>query len=176
VLRGSGPADTVGLTVELGAQMLVVGGTERTVPKGRARIEAALRDGTALTVFRKMVEAHGGDPRVVDDPSRLPAAPYRVPVLAAKSGFVRAVDALLLGQLSVKMGAGRSRADQPVDHAVGIELAVRPGHRASRGEPLCFLHVRDEASGSEWARAAAASITLGKARPRVSRLVIANLS
>jgi pyrimidine-nucleoside phosphorylase len=175
VLRGEGPEDTARLTVELGAEMLVMGGVERRRESAGERIRTALQSGAALTVFRRMVEAHGGDPRAIDDPALLPRTRHRVPVLATRRGFVSEIDALQLGLLGVTMGAGRARADQPIDHAVGIELAVKVGVFVAKGEPLAFLHVRSKARAADWAAPARAAFSIGSVRRRSRPLVLARL-
>ena len=164
VLRGQGPRDTVELTEVLGAEMLVTGGATRSATDGRKRIRKVLDDGTALDVFRRMVEAHGGDPRVVDDDRMLPAAPAEVVVEAASSGYVRAIEAERLGLLSVRMGAGRARAEDPVDPAVGIELVATIGTRVAVGEPLAKLHVRDRGAAEPWVAETRAAFAIGRGR------------
>jgi pyrimidine-nucleoside phosphorylase len=148
VLRGEGPPDTVELTVGLGAEMCRAGGLVRSVAEGRARIRKTLSDGSAYERFLRMVQAQGGDPRAVEDPRRLPSAPVRVAVTAARGGRVADIDARALGLLAVDLGAGRTRADQSVDHAVGIEVTAPRGTSVSRGEPLAWLHLRRR-SGAE---------------------------
>lgn len=140
VLRGEGPPDTVELTLALGAEMLVVGGIEAGRGAARRRLERALASGAGLETLARMVDAQGGDARVIDDPERLPKAPRRTPVLAPTAGRVTAIDAQELGLVAVALGAGRTRADQAVDARVGLELTVRRGDAVSRGEPLAWLH------------------------------------
>jgi pyrimidine-nucleoside phosphorylase len=139
VLRGGGPADTRELTLLLGAEMLVLGRRARGLGDARRKLERALDDGSALERFARMVKAHGGDPRVADDPGRLPRARVRLPLLARRSGVLAAVDPLELGFVAVGLGAGRTRADQAVDPGAGIELCHQVGERVERGEPLAFL-------------------------------------
>ena len=86
VLHGRGPADLTECTLALGAEMLVMGAVARSVEEGRAKLEASVRDGSALAVARKMVAGQGGDARVVDEPDRLPSARGRHAVRAAPSG------------------------------------------------------------------------------------------
>ena len=74
IMRGGGPADTRELTVALGGEMLLLAKTHTDPESARARIEKALDDGSALAVFRRLVEAQGGDAATIDDPSKLPAA------------------------------------------------------------------------------------------------------
>ncbi len=176
VLRGGGPPDTVELTLALGAEMLVLSGSEHSRGAARCRVETALASGAGLDVFRRMVAAHGGDPRAIDDPSRLPRAPHRVPVLAKAAGMVTRIDALAIGLLSVEMGAGRTRVDQKIDPAVGIELAVRVGDRVARKQPLGFLHLRDEPRRESFVEAATRAFVIGKGRGAKRRLLLGRVS
>jgi pyrimidine-nucleoside phosphorylase len=147
VLHGRGPADVVECTMVLGAEMLVMGGKAKDAADARALLERAIARGDAVRTMERMVEAQGGDPRVVADPSRLVVASVTVPVVAASGGTVTAVDALAVGLAAVAMGAGRARADAAVDPAVGISVDVKPGARVAAGDVLARVHVRDEAAG-----------------------------
>ncbi len=139
ILRGEGPADTRELTMRLGAEMLVLGGVAATEEEAVTAIAGALDTGAALEVFRRMIAAQGGEPGVVDDVGKLPRAAHREPVVASRSGHVSAVAAADLGMAAMFLGAGRSRADDSIDHGVGIELAVRVGDRVEAGQELCAL-------------------------------------
>src|SRR5262245_28362498 len=107
-LRGGGPADTRELTVALGGEMLLLGGAVASDDEGRARIARALDDGSALAVFRRVVEAQGGDPRVCDDPDAvLPRATATHALPATRGGVIAAIDAEQLGLAALLLGAGR---------------------------------------------------------------------
>jgi pyrimidine-nucleoside phosphorylase len=172
VLRGEGPADTRELTLELGTEMLLLAGAAQRRPAARRALERALGSGAALERFRRMIAAHGGDARVVDQPARLPRAPRRLPVLAPRSGVVTAIDARELGCVSVLLGAGRTRADQKVDPAAGIELVVRPGQRVEARQPLAFLHVRRAADGAAQLERTLGAFQLGKKPPTEAPLIL----
>jgi pyrimidine-nucleoside phosphorylase len=147
VLRGYGPADLIECTLALGAEMLVLGGVAASDTEARDKLKAAIASGQGARVFERMIEAQGGDPRVVEHPSLLPTAPVHVMVPAQHNGVVAAIDSLELGLTAVAMGAGRTRADQPVDHAVGIEILAPRGTQVAQGQPLARLHVRSQAAG-----------------------------
>jgi pyrimidine-nucleoside phosphorylase len=151
VLHGEGPDDLVTCTLELGVEMLLAGGVESDAGAARARLEAAIASGEGARVLERMIEAQGGDPAVVEDPSRMAQAPHTVEIVADAEGVVTAIDALEVGLTGVAMGAGRTRADQAVDHAVGIELSAVRGERVEPGEPLAVLHVRDPEAADGWA-------------------------
>jgi pyrimidine-nucleoside phosphorylase len=140
VLRGGGPADTRELTVVLGGEMLAVVGLATTPANGQVAIANALDDGRALAVFRRMVEAQGGDVTVVDEPARLPRAAATTTVTADRAGTVTTIDAEQLGIAGVWLGAGRRAKDDAVDPAAGLTVEVRRGESAHAGQPLCVLH------------------------------------
>ena len=172
VLAGGGPADVVECTLCLGAEMLVAAGAMRDESEGRSRLAGAIASGDAARVAERMIEAQGGDPRVVEDRSRLEVAPEEVPVLAPRDGFVLRADALAIGLAAVAMGAGRTRADQAVDHAVGILVDRKPGQRVSRGEPLARLRVRRAAAASALVERVLAAFVIGDEAPRTRPLVL----
>jgi pyrimidine-nucleoside phosphorylase len=147
VLSGGGPGDLVECTLSLGAEMLLLGGRAASEEQARGQLANALATGAAARTAERMIEAQGGDPRVVCDPARLALAPDEIIVPASRDGFVARIDALAIGLASVAMGAGRTRADQPVDHGVGITLEAKPGASVSRGAPLARLHVRSKERG-----------------------------
>jgi pyrimidine-nucleoside phosphorylase len=147
VLRGGGPIDTRELTHVLGAEMLVLGGVARDPADGRARIERALADGSALEVFRKLVAAQGGDPRVCDSPgSVLPKARYRDEIVLPP-GRIAAIDSEALGTAAVLLGAGRRTTDDMIDPAAGLVVDGYVGERIEPGGPPQVILCHDLSPG-----------------------------
>lgn len=149
VVHGRGPDDLVACTLALGAEMLVLGGKAKNAARGEELLRKAVADGRAAAVMRAMIEAHRGDPRVVDEPDRLPRAPVHIDVTAERAGWVTNVDPLELGLSAVSLGAGRTRADQAVEHDVGLELLVRCGDKVKKGTPLVRIHARSRAAAKD---------------------------
>ncbi|MBN1607400.1 MAG: thymidine phosphorylase [Polyangiaceae bacterium] len=176
VLRNEGPDDTRELTLDLGARMLVLGGAESGLAAARRRVERTLASGEALECFARMVRAHGGNTRVIEHPEMLPKAPVRVAVPAPRSGFLVRCDALELGLVAVRLGAGRLLAEDAVDPAAGIELAIKPGDRVAKGQPMAWLCVRRRAAATPWLARAAAAFTLGPRPPPARPLVLENIA
>jgi len=145
VLRGGGPADVRALTVRLGAEMLVLGGVARDRRDGARRIEAAIASGAGLERFRLGVRLQGGDPRAIDDPSRLPRARHRRIVRAARRGVVARVDAGLLGRAATLLGAGRLRKEDRIAPGAAIQLHAKAGAPVSRGDALATVEFDDAA-------------------------------
>src|SRR5213076_2092836 len=106
-------------------------------------VRKAIASGAALDRFRRIIEGQGGDPRVVDDYSRLPHVADRHVVAAPRGGFVARLDAELVGRASVALGAGRDRVEDPVDPAVGVIVHAKPGDELRNGDPILELHYRD---------------------------------
>jgi thymidine phosphorylase len=128
VLAGGGPADVKELTIALAKEMLSLAG------KPEADVEAALKDGRAMDTWRRMITAQGGDPDAV-----LPVARETHVVTAARSGVLVDQKALPFGIAAWRLGAGRARKQDPVQHAAGIDLHAKPGDAVTAGQPLFTL-------------------------------------
>jgi pyrimidine-nucleoside phosphorylase len=140
LLRGGGPPDLRALTVELTAEMLVLGGTAADLPAARAAVEAAIADGRGLAKLEEIVGAQGGDVRAIRDPERLPRAAGTYDVPAPASGYVAAIDVEAIGLAAVALGAGRARVEDPVEPGVGIVVLRKLGERIEAGAALCTVH------------------------------------
>jgi len=151
-LRGEGPEDLMNLSLELAAEMVCLGDSAGSLDDARAICRRTIADGSALERFRRMVEAQGGDPRVIDDPARLPAPRRKVVLTAPRSGFVSGLAARPVGHATMLLGAGRARMDSPIDHAVGVLLHKKTGDVVTLGEPLCTLLVNEVARLEEASR------------------------
>ncbi len=139
VLRGQGPADVTALTLALGAEMLLLAKIAKTEQDADARMKAAISNGSALDKFRSLIEAQGGDPRIVDDPSRLPQPRSTQVVPAPRSGFVTTLNAEAVGHAAMQLGAGRARKEDRIDPAAGVILRAKVGDRVQAGEALCLV-------------------------------------
>jgi pyrimidine-nucleoside phosphorylase len=172
VLHGKGPADLVECTMVLGAEMLVLGGKAKDTTEARAKLAEAIASGAARRVMERMVAAQGGDPAVVAEPSRLAVAAHDVKIASPDDGFVTRADALEIGLAAVAMGAGRTRADQKVDPAVGISVHAKPGARVARGDTLATLHVRHPGDAGAIAERVAGAFSVGATAPPKEPLVL----
>ncbi len=175
VLRNEGPADTRELTLALGVEMLLMSGLVKGRVAARRQLERALADGSALDCFGRMVAAQGGDRRMVDDPGLLPTALCRLAVSAPRSGWVTDCDPLKLAWIALEMGAGRRRAEDSIDPAVGLELSRTRGERVEKGEPLAWLHLRSKRALEAFGPRVLAAFTIGKTCPSPAPLVLERL-
>jgi pyrimidine-nucleoside phosphorylase len=140
--------------------------------EARRRAEEAIASGQAVETFRRMVEAQGGDPRVVDDPTGvLPRAPVTVPLEPDRSGYLSAVDAEAIGRTAVALGAGRRRKGDPIDPAVGVVIRAKVGDRVQAGDPIGEVHARDEKFATASVGAVNAALTITDSRAEAPPLV-----
>ena len=140
MLRGTGPSDLLALVRLAGAEMLVRGRRTRDHKSGVARIDRAIADGSGLAKLRELVVAQGGDGRMIDDPARLPRAPRIETLCAPRTAYIAEIAADQIGLASVRLGAGRERKGDPIDHRTGIVLEAKVGDRVERGAPYAQIH------------------------------------
>jgi len=139
-LRGTGPSDLLALVRLAGAEMLVRGRRTRDHKSGVARIDRAIADGSGLAKLRELVVAQGGDGRMIDDPARLPRAPRIETLCAPRTAYIAEIAADQIGLASVRLGAGRERKGDPIDHRTGVVLEAKVGDRVERGAPYAQIH------------------------------------
>jgi pyrimidine-nucleoside phosphorylase len=140
VLSGSGPADLRELSIELSAWMFFLGEKTADVEAGRQLAKRMITGGQAKMRFREVIALQGGDPRVVEEPQRLPQARSRVDVFSPASGFISATNCENLGIALAILGGGREKKEDRIDHAVGLEFHRRIGDRVEKGRPLVTIH------------------------------------
>jgi pyrimidine-nucleoside phosphorylase len=175
-LRGEGPPDLMEVTYALGVEMLLAAGVERTTTKARKRLENTLGSGLAAEKFEQIIEAQGGNPRIVDDPAVLPQA-LAVEVYAApRTGVVARIEPRTIGRAIVAMGGGRSRVEDTVDPTVGFVISVKPGDKVLAGEPIASVYARDASGGQLGCEAVGRAIVIAdklseRALPLISQRV-----
>ncbi len=139
VLKGEGPEDVVELTLAFGEAMLELAG----IDGGQPRLMEAISSGAALAKLVEVVVAQGGDRAVIDDPSLLPEAPHVEVIEADRNGVITHCDALIVGTVATRLGAGRERKEDPVDPGVGITVEAKLGETVTRGQPLATVRHAD---------------------------------
>lgn len=143
-LRGEGPPDLMAVTYALGAEMLLLGGVVKDRDDARRRMEVAISSGKAARKFEEIIEAQGGDPRVVEDPDLLPQAAECELFLAPRDGIVAQVEPKAIGRGITRLGGGRTRVEDRIDPSVGFVITARPGDFVKAGEPLGTIFAKDQ--------------------------------
>lgn len=161
------------VTMALASEMLILGGLAETRDAALARLEEALDSGRAAEHFARMVAGLGGANDLLEDADRvLPSAPFVRPVLPEREGFVVRVATRELGLAVINLGGGRTRAQDSIDHAVGLSGLAAPGDVVGPDTPLGFVHARDETAAERAAAAIRAAYRIGDDAPEIGEAVI----
>jgi pyrimidine-nucleoside phosphorylase len=144
-VRGHGPPDFTELVLDACGKLLALSDLGIDEAEGRRRAEVATVDGSADVVWRRWIEAQGGDA----DESALPVAPVQREVTATRSGYVRELSAIGIGSAAVHLGAGRRTKEDDVDHAVGIVCHAKRGAEVSEGDVIAVVHARTDEQADE---------------------------
>ncbi len=155
-VRGEGPPDLTELVLDACSRLLALSDLEIDELEGRRRAEQAVADGSAAALWRRWIEAQGGDP----DEDALPRAAIVREVAAPRGGNVAALGAIRVGNAAVHLGAGRRAKEDTIDHAVGVVCQRKRGDRVEEGEALAEVHARDEQSAGEAAAEVLAAYTI----------------
>ena len=172
ILRGYGPADLRELCIDLAGWMLHMGGVSSTVAEGKQRSEKLIASGKALEKFCQMIELQGGDPRVVDDPKRLPQSQHTTEVTSPNGGYLGSMQCEQIGTACVILGGGRERKEDSVDPAVGIILHKKVGDRIAAREPIATIHYNSQARAEQAKRLLQTSWQITEAPPVSKRPLI----
>lgn len=143
-LRGEGPEDLNELVLTLGSQMVVLAKKAETLDEAREKLIEVMKNGKALEKFKEFLENQGGDGSIVDQPEKLPQAPYQIEVPAKESGVIAEIVADEIGVAAMILGAGRATKEDDIDLSVGIMLNKKVGDRVEKGESLVTLHANRE--------------------------------
>lgn len=150
-LKGQGPSDLRELCVYLCAIILRIVEYNDSHEECIRQASTVLDNGSALEVFRKIIEAQGGDASIIDDATLLPRARIKKYVLSSKSGFVEAIDCASIGKASAILGGGRERKEDTINPAVGVVIHKKLGDAVEYGERLAVVHAdnADKASTAQ---------------------------
>ncbi len=145
-LHGTGPQDFLEHCLTVAANMLVVGEKAKNLEQGRMMVEKVLGDGSGWQKFRSMVTNQGGDVDYVDHPEKMAAAPVVETVVSPNDGYLKWIDAKIIGETTVDMGAGRKKKEDQIDLAVGVINHHKVGDKIKKGDALFTIHAKDAGS------------------------------
>jgi pyrimidine-nucleoside phosphorylase len=143
-LQGNGPESLVIHCLDVAEQMLILGKIAKDEKEAREIALSALEDGSAWQRFVDLVEAQGGDLQYIEHPDQLPQASVIKTVQSPQPGYLSQINARIVGETAVTLGAGREKKGDPIDHGVGIEVLHEVGDRVEKGEDLFVLHAKSQ--------------------------------
>jgi pyrimidine-nucleoside phosphorylase len=144
ILRGEGPEDVSELCHHEASELLVMTGATDTMSEAERRVEQAIRTGVAVAKLAEVISAQGGNPHQIERPELLPKAPVRTMLLAPLSGYIAGIEAEQMGLASMRLGAGRFKKGEQIDHRTGFILQAKVGDYRQAGEPLVEIHARSQ--------------------------------
>ncbi len=171
ILNGGGPADLRELCDELSAWMFLLGGRVKTVAEGKQLASEMIASGRARDAFREVIRLQAGDPRVVDDPSRLPQARHEERISSPGAGYVTSIDCQQVGIAGMMLGGGREKMEDTIDPGVGLILEKKVGDPVKAGEALCIIRYNSDARLRETSALLAKCFEIGPRQPSVPPLV-----
>jgi pyrimidine-nucleoside phosphorylase len=170
-LRGAGPDDLMEVTYALGAEMLMLGGVASSPADAWRMMRDAIGSGRALAKFAEIIEAQGGNPRIVDDQDLLASAPVRSEFTAERDGFITEIAPRAVGYGIIALRGGRRTMEDTIDPSVGFLITVKPGDSVKRGQTLATIHALDDKGLREGKRALSEAIAIGDEAPIALDLV-----
>lgn len=165
-LKGHGPEDLTHECIIMAAHMLVL---SRMCDYETAlnRVQQVLDSGAALERLRLMIEAQGGDSRVIDDDRVLTIGKFTYDVTSPQDGYITRMNTERCGIASVMLGAGRTVKDGPIDYSAGIVMHKKTGDSVTVGESIATLYASDESLFTNAAQTYLEAITIGNTAPKV---------
>ena len=171
VLAGRTDGELKRVALILGAHILRNAGAAPDVDTGIDMLEEKIANGEGLRKFGDMIEAQGGDRRVVEDTGLLPKAPHRIELKAERDGYVTKMHTSDIGNAAKLLGAGRERKTDALDLSVGIVMNVRIGDAVKKGDTLATLHVGERSDRIGAFNLLKRSIIIGDEKPEVKPLI-----
>jgi pyrimidine-nucleoside phosphorylase len=142
-LKGDGPEDFREHCIVIASHMLVLGKKAEDLDEAKGMVERMISDGSALSKFRALVQAQGGDVNVIEEPERLPSASFVEDLVAPQEGYLSQINARVIGETAVTLGAGRAKKGDPIDLAVGLFVHHKVGDFVKLGERLFTIYAND---------------------------------
>jgi pyrimidine-nucleoside phosphorylase len=174
-LKGRGPDDLAAVVAALAARVLVLSGQYAEADAER-QVDTVVRSGAALDKFRAMIDAHGGDPGIVDDYGALATAARRQAITATRGGYVAALRADLIGRASMAVGAGRQHVGDRIDPAAGVLIAKKPGEAVRAGDTVLELLYNDNRGLADATALANQAVSVADAAPSRRALMLGRVA
>jgi pyrimidine-nucleoside phosphorylase len=148
ILHGNGPHDVSELCYHEAAELLVMTGTAGSLSEAEKSVEQAIRSGAAVAKLAEVIAAQGGDARQIEQPDLLPSAPVHLMLVSPRSGYIAGIQSEQMGLASMRLGAGRFKKGEQIDHRTGFILQAKAGDYCRAGEPLVEIHARNESEAT----------------------------
>ncbi len=170
-LQGKGSADTMEVSLLLSGAMIWLGGKAASIDEGMNKAVSFIENGSAFQKLLDIVEAQGGDIRVLNDPTLYPKASIEYEVISEQSGFISAIDSYEIGMIAVELGAGRLKKEDSIDPLAGIEVFKKIGDYVKSGETIARIHTNKSGIADVSARRYAQALTFNEDKPNPIKMI-----
>lgn len=174
-LKGNIEPDIKEITFALGEEMLILGKVVTNRKEARKILEEKLMIGEGLKRFQKLIEAQGGDVKVIEDYRRLPQAKYRLGAQSLKTGYLKSIPADIVSQLLIELGGGRKRKEDTIDPSVGFLFLKKRGGHLEKGEIFAEIYCNDEKKGDEVRKELEERIQISERKVKKRKLIYERL-
>ncbi len=174
-LQGRGPTDFTELCLHAGALMLMQAERVKTLIEGKRLLKNFLVNGQAFEKFKAFVAAQGGDLRYIDDPTKFAQSSTILEVQSQEEGYVASLNALQLGEIAMKLGAGRATKEDTIDYTAGIILKKKIGDAVKVGDVLAVMHTNKK-DYAEWVDQLRQSYTFSPTKVRSPKIIHATVN
>lgn len=143
-LKGKMPEDLKQVVLELGAYMIKLAGLGENLEDNKQRMLENIQNGKALNKFKEMVENQDGDTSYLENVEKFEKASIIKPVIAQRDGYIQEINAENVGKVACRLGAGRIKKEDSIDHTVGIVLERKVADKVKKGDVLGYIHANNQ--------------------------------
>ncbi len=136
-LKGDGPSDLLEVVISLCS--IIVGAVKKiSNEEAKNLLFKQLNNGEAYNKFVEFVNRQGGDINKIKISDKV------IYIKSEVSGYINRIDALKIGEIVKKLGAGRNTLDDEIDYGVGIVLSKKVGDYVEKDEELLKVYMSDK--------------------------------
>ena len=143
-LKGDMSEDVKEIVLNMGAKMIQLAGKGSNLKENKEKILEVINNGKAYEKFKEVVIRQNGDISYIEDLTKFEKAPFIMPVIADRGGYIGKLDARTVGEISVELGVGRKRKEDSVDHRTGIVFSKKVGDLVEKGDILAYVYANNE--------------------------------
>ena len=162
VLKGNIKGDLLDVSIELAAQMLILGGKAKNIKDAQNKLLRALDSGEALDKLRQLIESQSGNSSVIENYSLFPTAKFEIEFKASSNGFISEMNTAEIGKAFVVSGGGRQNKEDSIDYAAGIILQKRLHEKVEQGDTIAKIRSNDKLKAEKSLAILSEAISIGQ--------------
>jgi len=148
-LQGQAIPDIDVLTKALSTEMLLLAGLAKNKKDALQKINHAITSGEALQQFEALIKSQKGNPAIVKNTHLLPSTEHQLPIMAPKNGYITAIDSQKIGYALIKLGAGRTSLETPLNMGAGAIINKKIGDTVHKNEQIGEVHTASISDGNQ---------------------------